>query len=163
MGNTLCTERYWAQLRQDITTLEVGSVVVAARWPFDFTQDDYDTAITNLSGLGLEIFLIQSLPEGQSFNPTFNNANVYGDVRFENEVYATYDRQRYLADRTNQILAFETIKLRKNVEILWVADVICPDQFCLFAKDGTVIYKDDNHVSEAGADILRPSIEPLFR
>ena len=163
MGNTLCTEGYWAQLRQDIITLEVGSVVVAARWPIDFTQDDYDTAIANLSGLGLKIFLIQSLPEGPSFTPTSDNASTYGDVRFENEIYATYDRQRYLADRTNQILAFETINFREDVTILWAADAICPDQFCLFAKDGTVIYMDENHVSEAGAEILRPSIEPLFR
>ncbi|HAB38162.1 MAG TPA: hypothetical protein DCE52_09250 [Rhodobacteraceae bacterium] len=162
MGNMLCTEAYWQQLRRDIAKLKISSVVIIARWPIDFTQDDYEIAIARLSDLGLDIFLLQSLPESEAFSPTSSSSSIYGDVRSRQEVYATYNRQSYLNDRTSQILAFENMGNRDNITILWTADVMCPVQSCLFAKDGAVIYMDDDHLSEAGAKLLRPSLEPIF-
>lgn len=161
-GSAFCPEGYWQRVRDDILRLGIGSVVIAAYWPFDFNSEDYSTAISHLSGLGLKTFVMQSLPEGPAFEPSSSNADRYGDVRSENEIYATENRHSYLTARTNQILAFELLSRRRDIEILRVADAVCPNQHCLFAKDGKVLYKDDDHISEQGAEILRSAFEPVF-
>lgn len=161
-GSAFCPEGYLPRVRGDIEKLGIGSVVIAARWPFEFDLEDYNTIISHFSNLGLELFIMQSPPEGGAFEPSLSNADRYGDVRSENEIYATDGRERYLSSRSNQVIAFQSISSRRDVKILRVADSVCPSEDCLFAISGRIIFTDEHHISEKGAEVLRAALQPVF-
>ena len=162
-GSAFCAEGYLSDVRADIEDLGIGSVVISAFWPFEFDIEEYRTVISHFSDLDVDIFVMQSPPEGPSFAPSLSNSEVYGDVHSANLINATDNRLSYLLARRKQVAAFEMLARRSDVTILQVAEAVCPGEECLFAQDGVILYMDENHISELGAAVLRSAFEPVFQ
>lgn len=65
------------------------------------------------------------------------------------------------AHRQNPI--FEGVSTQfRGVTILDPTDLLVSDRLCRVVKDGKALYCDDNHLTVAGALLLRPLFEPIF-
>lgn len=49
-----------------------------------------------------------------------------------------------------------------GVFVLDPADIFCRGNTCILGHNDTLLYQDDNHVSAAGADLLKPLFLPIF-
>jgi peptidoglycan/LPS O-acetylase OafA/YrhL len=49
-----------------------------------------------------------------------------------------------------------------NFDVLDPAPVFCPAGTCLRTRDGAILYRDSNHLTHAGAQLLAPMFEPYF-
>jgi hypothetical protein len=49
-----------------------------------------------------------------------------------------------------------------NLRIFALADALCPDGTCPYLDERGLLYADNNHVSNAGADFAAPALDPLF-
>ncbi len=67
-----------------------------------------------------------------------------------------YERQRYVVEAQNQAAE------QCGVVLLDVEPTFCDDNFCWGDKNGRPLYFDDDHLSEYGADFLRPEFERML-
>src|SRR6185437_12041645 len=45
---------------------------------------------------------------------------------------------------------------------IWPHKRLCDSVFCLIIADGKALYRDEDHLSRAGANLLMPEFEPIF-
>ncbi|MEP4051449.1 MAG: SGNH hydrolase domain-containing protein [Litorimonas sp.] len=53
----------------------------------------------------------------------------------------------------------------KDIEFLTVYDptpLFCPEDKCLIMRDGKMLYRDGNHLSPYGADVLLQGLSPVL-
>lgn len=66
-------------------------------------------------------------------------------------------RQRFISQLFASLSAADP-----NVHVLDPAPIMCPDGICRAALDGVSQYKDEDHLSDYGAERMKPLLAPIF-
>lgn len=141
----------------------VRNVILAARWgksAIDPVRSSMHETITSLRETGAKIWIMREVPIQRWDVPDVLAATVWRGQNTGNLGLQVTEHVQ-AAHRQNSI--FEGISTRfPSVTILDPTDLLVSDDLCRVVKDGKALYCDDNHLTVAGAMLLRPLFEPIF-
>jgi hypothetical protein len=66
-------------------------------------------------------------------------------------------------NREYRELVFSVLKDFPAVHILDVAEAFCDDKWCWAMKDGKMLYRDDDHLSLQGSELVGQKLVPLIK
>lgn len=113
------------------------------------------STISALRDMGKQIILLQGTPEvGRNVSLLYMN-----DTFFERDYPITIARADYVARNMRVAEVFASIEAAGDITFIPVADRMCPDA-CLTRADGILLYRDDDHLSPAGARWLLSKVMP---
>lgn len=58
---------------------------------------------------------------------------------------------------------FSVLKDFPQVQVFDAAEVLCDDKFCWAVRDGKMLYRDDDHLSLDGSELIAKGLTPLLR
>ena len=73
------------------------------------------------------------------------------------------DRGEHLSRQTYANALLTELALRPNVHVIDPTDWLCNEQDCETARAGYSLYRDDDHLSVQGAELVADMLEPLFQ
>jgi len=181
--------RFNRRVEQALTPQSVGDVVLVARWSLYIYGDvkgdlghvlrdsrgRYDRAnaehqlaeglqatVSKLREGGHRVWLVKEVPL-QSFSPPYRLSRLAmlhrptADVGMD--VAEHFKRQAFISQLFAQIAA-----RHPGVTVVDPASRLCDSSgLCRVELDGHSLYTDDNHLSEIGARLVAPVLEPLFQ
>jgi hypothetical protein len=113
--------------------------------------------VDRLIGAGARVVIIGPVPEIESTVPEalakaewFGGAKNIGPSDLEFEY-----RQRHV------FTAFEAVARLGHADVLYPSSVSCAAE-CAVERHGEVLYIDDNHLSRAGLDLMKPLLDGVF-
>ena len=147
----------------------VGDVVIIARWD-SYTDLDHGTerlhrcmlaTISELSSSGARIWIMRQVPKHNWNVPQALVSAVIHDQDIEKLGLPLEEHRK---EFQRQCPIFEGIDSHhQNVTILDPTDLFVSHMsLCRVAKGGKALYFDEDHLTVAGAMLLRPLFEPLF-
>jgi hypothetical protein len=166
----------------------VGDVVLVARWSLYLYGDvkgDLGHALKTSSGLYDRAFAEQRLADGlrktlqqlhaqghrvwlvkeaplQAFSPPYRLSRLAMLHRPTADVGLAVTEHRKRQQFISQLFSRLSSDY-PDVSVLDPAPLLCNDSgLCRAELDGHSLYKDDNHLSEVGARLIAPALEPLF-
>lgn len=144
------------------THTEIKTIIIANRWlPGDISEDTLDATIQELTNLGREIYLVLPVPESK-----FHVPNAYFITRLTNRSLNEYFAPRkadYLKYNKPIFKIFEKMAQKyNNVHLVDISDVFCVDDHCILVKNNMPLYRDDDHLSTAGALLISDKFNEIF-
>ncbi len=153
-------------LERIIATPSIHTVVLAAWYriyPFDDPHGKLavaiEEAIERLVSAGKRVALVYPIPQPDADIPT-TLAEAVLEGRDPNLVRQPLEQ--FHADQGGVFAMLDGLDRHPSLVRLYPHRVLCPDSECLFYRDGSTLYYDDNHLSVTGAALLRPLFAPLF-
>lgn len=113
-----------------------------------------------LNERGIQVIFVAQMPEiGWNVPSTLARDQLFGhQVSMTVPTYEAYrERQHNISRIINELSAQYPFK------VFEVASVLCPSGPCLIEKDGRSLYKDDDHISIYGAELLAGPITDIFQ
>jgi len=146
-----------------LTDKDVKTVLITAKWREAlraYTEDTWKkqlgSLLMSLTSSGKRVFLIEDIP-GFSFIPSrckyegrFGVANLCSEPDQLIDAHYVQDFD-VVANSTHNVVAIAT------------RDLFCRRGVCYMAKDGVVLYRDDNHLNVAGSDLVAKAIVAQMR
>ena len=113
--------------------------------------------------LGVEVFVLQSTPEGEVFSPRTYIDSPRSQELSQDITWSSYNKAAYIKDRETQISSWRQISQHdQDVHIIDPTTVLCPTSQCIFAYQGKPIYSDNNHLNSTGSMLLKPALAKMF-
>lgn len=73
-------------------------------------------------------------------------------------------KDEYLSEsKAYRDIVFRVVKEYKNVSIFDAPAYLCDSKMCWVKKDGEILYRDGDHLSEFGADLIAPEIVRVLK
>lgn len=114
--------------------------------------------IKRLDRLGFKVLLIGGIPEFGVNVPRyyFSNANAF----FYNDQIDLVIKKSDVNARWSEIDLIQKVFSEKFDSVYYfdVKDILCDKEFCFSKKNGSIIYFDDDHLNNNGANLLFPYI-----
>ena len=104
--------------------------------------------INNISGQGVKVFLINSIPEVGWDVPSKSFSIIGSNTEVKTR------RSIYIKRNLPLVKFMEAVSKIPNVTILKADDVFCDNEFCYATKGGIPLYSDSNHLTRNGANLL---------
>lgn len=107
---------------------------------------------------GVEVYLVRDVPRFE-FDPP---RRLFGALRFGADVeevgqdYAEYERYMAPFDAI-----FDQLE-QEGARIIDLPGILCDGTFCPVSIESTVLYRDNNHLSIAGSEFVKSTLEPFF-
>ncbi len=187
----LCREIGEAYLRMIVETPAIVDVVIAARWafwsegvryahesgmppatlvlvetPLEHGLDNHATlaaglerTITALLAAGKRVWLVGPVPEVGYDVPRYFYLRSLGfarDLEIAPTVAVFGQRQRFV------LTLLSDLERRYPIRTIWPHERLCGDVGCEIARDGHVLYADDDHLSVFGAQSIADLFKPVF-
>jgi len=127
--------------------------------PYQIYQQAMEQTFTKLDKLGKKVIFMIDVPE-LGFDPK-SCMETRPFVFFSHvRTNCAVPRSEY-EDRTRQYkeLVMTTAKPFKNVIVIDPITVLCNDQWCWAQKDGVFFYRDADHLSNSGSELIAKLIE----
>jgi len=125
-------------------------------------QRDLTRMVLQFTALGRRVYIVDQVPEQFSFNTrtAFYRAAHTGEsvaalpvTVKESDVY-----------REGSVAVFDSLKMTPHLTTIDPAKILCAGgTTCPIEEDGTVLYRDSDHISSEGAMTLLPLFESLFK
>ncbi|MFI4869343.1 MAG: acyltransferase family protein [Steroidobacterales bacterium] len=116
-----------------------------------------EATVRALKNLGIRVWVLQQVPSQARFVPeTLAQAEWWtGSVATVGSPLAAY--------RARQVAVGASVLAVPGVEsLLDPASALCPHDWCAAAADGNSLYIDAHHLSAAGAQLLKPTLNAAF-
>ena len=187
----LCAEISAAYLRMIVETPAIADVVIAARWgfwsegvryghesgmppatlalietPLEHGFDNHATlavglerTIAALLAAGKRVWLVGPVPEVGYDVPRYFYLRSLGFAR-DLEIAPTlaeFDQRQAFV-----LYLLDDLPRRYPVGVIWPHERLCGDLGCEIARDGHVLYADDDHLSVFGAQSIADLFAPVF-
>jgi peptidoglycan/LPS O-acetylase OafA/YrhL len=110
-----------------------------------------------LAAKGVDVWILRDVPAQDGFVPLILSRAVSLGHDY-NHLGITLIQHRQAQSRVDALLNDSG-----SMHMLDPASVLCASGTCLTGAAGQALYIDSNHLSEAGAALIRPLLEPLFR
>ncbi len=110
---------------------------------------------------GREIYIVMQVPE----QPHFNARNLFYDTVRAGEKVQLHSTTRieHYEHHARVTLVFSTLLANRGVHLIDPTTILCAnDAACMLEHDGKFIYRDESHLSTAGAMSLWPIFTPIF-
>ena len=110
--------------------------------------------IERLKKANKDVIFVKSVPEYQQDVPTYLAKSLALTGQISMHKY-TIDKAAYFTRNAevNQIL--DELDLNSKAKFIDTYSIFCPNDTCRYiSDDGDVLYSDDNHLSEAGAQLI---------
>ncbi len=173
-------DKVYAHLQQNPPEV----VVLHARWPLYASQSRYGdvgtvpklvwagsrdrpadlalalrSTIDQLEALGSRVVLVGSVPEAR-----FHVTSTYGRAeRLGREKPPGPTRAEFEARRAEAKALLERVARPSAVQLLQPAEVLCTTEACPVERDGILLYRDNNHLTEEGARPVAKALAPYLR
>lgn len=142
----------------------VQNVVLTARWSLYSDAHEFKTnlvvTVRRLVDSGAKVYLLEDVPK-----PGFDAARAGAEMAMAGRDIntLTFSSAKYEAERHNLEPAFEMARNSGAVLLDPSPYFAAPDNRYHAAKDGELLYWDDNHLTVEGSRALQPLFEPMFR
>ena len=131
------------------------SVVIASNWErhYDPNSKNYQFVIATLKELiktGIKIFIIDPLHSTSEMNlhkMKLFKTNSTKNLRKEDVLIPKYKRP-------DSYIIYEIQRKFPSVKIINFNDVMCEETFCNYEINGTILYRNGNHLNHSGAVLL---------
>lgn len=111
-----------------------------------------------LKGLDKKVIFVSQVPEAEFGGWDVVRANRLGKkVEFRPILKEYFERQRIAHSE------FEKYQAKGDVEVIYLHEFMCGEEFCDYFSEGKSIYIDNNHISRTYAYKLSPVFEQLFK
>ena len=148
-----------------ICTKRVRNIVIVARWDCDTVTRLHSGLLDTISALkdtGARIWIMRDVPIHRRRNIPKAFALAIWHGKDTKDIGVTFEEYNAEFQRQNPI--FEGVEQFPNVTILDPTDYFRnSNNLCRVVVDDNVLYYDGNHLSAAGAMLLRPLFEPVFK
>ncbi len=118
-----------------------------------------ERTVARLTNLGKRVFIVAQVPEVKWLVPEVLSRGAYYkrpiDIRPQ---LAAYQERQTFATET-----FEAIIGKYPVQILYPHKLLCDESRCRIAVDGKPLYRDDDHLSQFGAEKVSGAFNPVFK
>ena len=124
-------------------------------------QRNFTTEVRELSREGREIYIVEQVPEQFNFDErdAFYRA-VHSGQDVQSLAISTKDNGAYQA-MPNSVI--DSLAALPGVHIVDPSTIVCKaGGSCELESDGRLIYRDEDHLSTAGAMVLEPLFTPVF-
>lgn len=113
--------------------------------------------VRRLAAAGKRVILVYPVP-GFSVPPTLSRLVVMGRDP------ASFNLPRTDFDGREKIVfcILDRVDPSPQLVRIWPHKRLCDSVRCLIVADGKALYRDEDHLSRAGADLLTPEFEPIF-
>lgn len=113
-----------------------------------------------LNERGIRVVLVAQMPEiGWNVPSTLARAQLFG--HHVSMVMPTYEAYRERQHTMSRII--DELSAQYPFKVFEVARVMCPSDACLIEKGGRSFYKDDDHISIYGAELLAEPLTDMFQ
>ena len=115
--------------------------------------------VRRLIAAGKRVILVYPVPEiGFSVPPTLSRLVVMGRDP------ASFNLPRTDFDAREKIVfsILDRVDPSPQLVRIWPHKRLCDSVRCLIVADGKALYRDEDHLSRAGANLLMPEFEPIF-
>jgi peptidoglycan/LPS O-acetylase OafA/YrhL len=113
--------------------------------------------VERLTGLGARVVIIGPVPEIEFAVPeTLAKAEWFGGEKDIGPSEAEFKRRQ-----TNVFRALDVVTKLRNTTVIYPSMALCGLD-CAVERFGQVLYIDDNHLSQAGLDLMKPLLEGVF-
>jgi peptidoglycan/LPS O-acetylase OafA/YrhL len=169
---------------------EISTVIIAGRWSFyiegeykpskttgsildvtvksptetkdeKFVEDGLGRTVQSLLDMNRKVVIVSQVPEIGYDVPSANFIATRSG-RDVNEIVAP-SVEDYLSRNQKSIAILDALKSKPGVQVVdpWV--ILCADGKCRATVNGNLLYRDDDHLSHFGAELITPVFEPIFK
>lgn len=130
--------------------------------PLQVWEQGIRQTLTTLVGHGKQVTYVLNNPE-LTFDPRRCVTRPSGWTSVQAPQSCALKREQFLArNETYRNLMAHILADYPQVKIFDMAQYLCDPAYCHATKDGLLLYRDDNHLSEAGARLLAPHLYGLI-
>jgi hypothetical protein len=115
---------------------------------------------THLVQKGIHVYIVKEVPEQFTFasREAFYAAIHTGTSTITS---ASTEKEAAYSKRSNK--AIDAIATSTAVSSIDPSQILCDSLSCSIQKNGKMLYRDENHISNAGAMLLQPLLTPIFQ
>jgi hypothetical protein len=129
--------------------------------PLQVWEQGLRQTLTALVGSGKKVTFVLNNPE-LTFDPRRCLSRSFAWTNQSKHICAM-TREEFLArNETYRKLMFNILADYPQVNIFDMAQYLCDSAYCYAEKDGLLLYRDDNHLSEAGARLMAPRLYEII-
>lgn len=142
----------------------VQNVILAARWRLYSDAGEFETnlvlTVRRLADSGAKVYLLEDVPA-----PNFNVSRIAAVMAMNGRDVdtLTFPGAKYEAAGRDLQPAFEAARQSGAILLDPSHCFAAPDNRYHVAKDGKLLYWDDNHLTVEGSRALLPLFEPIFK
>ena len=115
--------------------------------------------VRRLLAAGKRVILVYPVPEiGFSVPRTLSRLVAMG----RDPASFNLPRTDFDASETTVLSILDRVDGSPRLVRIWPHERLCDSVRCLILADGRALYRDDNHLSRAGANLVLPEFEPIF-
>jgi peptidoglycan/LPS O-acetylase OafA/YrhL len=118
-------------------------------------------AIKALTNTNRTVVIVTPIPE-IGYDPSSSNFIALHTGRETNEIIAPSTKE-YLARNQKTFEILNMLATKYNVQLVNPWKILCNEEKCLVTIDGTLLYKDNNHLSTFGSELIAPAFDPIFK
>jgi hypothetical protein len=143
-----------ASVVSSIKNLGVRRVVAISHWDNRVSDDDRTRLLSNIQALGVPVDFQLPTPSGPFFDPA---------VRLRGKITVPRPTRSSIEQQTSAIRSIMSSQeaARRGVTVIDPLPVLCPSD-CLSEVGGKHIYRDENHLTIEGVDLLKPNYASIF-
>lgn len=119
----------------------LGSVSVASSFESELTR-----VVTQLAAAGKRVFIVDDVP-----NFSFPPEKCRYPGRWLRAAQCSEKRDHFFRQHSQYFPVFESLQRKTDVQIIKIADYFCDQNVCTMAKDGRLLYRDNNHLNLNGS------------
>lgn len=106
--------------------------------------------------------LVEDVPTGRTLDRAVaaRLKHIWGQSALEYDFGVSRDEyNKQLATYTH---IFQSLASRRNVTIVSLSGKFCNEKFCTGSREGVLLYRDGDHLSESGSDMLHDIFKEMF-
>jgi len=161
---SVCSARLRDRVLDELQALGVTDVVLASSWEpkknqsEDALRADIVAVVHALRAAKVRVWLVVDSPRGAALDPV-----VAFRARPEAPVAGSVPRSDHDAARAFERALFEELaRADGEVRVVDPTPHLCDDTACFGGRDGAVWYRDEGHLSNAGARAAAAAFAPIF-
>jgi len=129
--------------------------------PLQVWEQGMRQTLNAMARAGKKVTVVLSNPE-LPFDPRLCLRRPSGGLTQPQQHCAMTNEAFMTRNATYRALMTKILSDYPSVKVFDMAEYLCDDKFCFAKKDGILMYRDDNHLSEAGARMMAPHLYRLL-
>jgi peptidoglycan/LPS O-acetylase OafA/YrhL len=126
-----------------------------------FVEDGLEKTVQSLLDMNRKVVIVSQVPEIGYDVPSANFIAMRSG-RDVNEIISP-SVEEYLNRNQKAIAILDKLKLKPGVRIVDPWMILCAEGKCRATVDGIPLYRDDDHLSHFGSEVITPVLEPIFK
>ena len=156
-----CDSSVFEKVLSEINKSNIGSVIAISFWgEHDLKLEDINSIVSNLVNEKIKIFIAETVPHGNYFDPVYQVKNAIGNIKSND--YLTQDYNQIIQPQ-RKILEALKAQHSNEIQILKPSEYLCNKDICPFSTNGIPNYFDRHHLSKEGVKVLMPLYSKILQ